>query len=253
MLREEEERFVVLAQQLGVLDALGAAEVHRLASEPGRHPIPILLLENDLLSDDEVDQVLTAMVSRHDETIAEGDALRGDRKFTRAIAAYDAAISANPGTEDGYWGRAEAYVRQGRHEEALADYDRLIELTIDREAQARHRRGRVLLALDRLGDALEELERSLEIDPARTGVLFDLGTCLQRLGRLAEAVEVYTVTLDLAPEHVEALNNRAIAHLLLRDAPAAIADWQACLAIDSKRSTVRQNLKTLIARLRAGR
>ncbi|MBI4613313.1 MAG: tetratricopeptide repeat protein [Planctomycetes bacterium] len=254
MLPKEEERFLKLAHRLGVLqgDRLErAAKVAERRSE-GKVPLPFTLLREGILSDEEVDRILHAMVELLDQTTAKAAELLKDRQFTKAIGKYDRVIASHPSHEASYWGRAEAYLKKGALLPALADYTTLLEIT-EKKALAHNRRGVVLARLGKHDEARREQEAALSLDPANAEIHFDLGTCFHILGDRVRAVAEYSRTIEIAPDHLEALNNRAILHLLGRDFEKAQADWKACLAIDRRRSTIRHNLKMLLQRLRPAR
>ena len=111
------------------------------------------------------------------------------------------------------------------------------------------------IAVDRLElrVRIDEGETFVGLDPENAAIHFDLGTCHHRDGRLGDAIAGYTAAIERDASHIEAHNNRAIAHLLCRDVAAAQADWQACLAIDRRRGTIRRNLKAVLTRFRSSR
>lgn len=59
---------------------------------------------------------------------------------------------------------------------------------------------------DRLEDAVDLLESGLEIDPANTDLLLELGVILDRQGKTDAAIEKMKTILSLKPDHADALN-----------------------------------------------
>ncbi|KAJ1422461.1 import receptor subunit TOM34, partial [Ochromonadaceae sp. CCMP2298] len=71
------------------------------------------------------------------------------------------------------------------------------------------------------------------------------GNALMKRGQLQESVHAYSASLLLLPQYLPALNNRAQAHLLLRDFRAAEADCCSVLLLEPR------NLKALFRRAAA--
>lgn len=71
--------------------------------------------------------------------------------------------------------------------------------------------GHALLDLDRAKDALDPLEKSVQLKGDYVDGWFHRGRALQRLGRYDEAIESYRRVLDLDPHHYDAMYNLALA------------------------------------------
>jgi predicted O-linked N-acetylglucosamine transferase (SPINDLY family) len=116
-----------------------------------------------------------------------------------------------------------------RRKEALAEYDRAIELKRD-YVEALADRGATLLDVDRAGEALASLERALALR-ATPAVLADRSVALERLGRHEDALASSERALSLAPDYLPALRARAML-LRRRGRPAeALADLERALLI----------------------
>ena len=254
MLPRDEKRFLSLARRLEFLDqgALKKAVTAAASPERGERSLPTYLVEKGFLTEEQHDRVLRAMVGLIDRTAAQGDELRRDKKMTRALERYDKALDSDPEHEGSLRGRAETLIGLKRLEDAVKGFQALLKVTT-RRAEVLHQRGRVLADLERYEEARADLEESIVLDPEKAGVRFDLGTCHHRAGRLDEAIACYTSAIEIDGSHIEAHNNRAIAHLLGRDVVAAQNDWKACLAIDRKRRTIRRNLQAVLARFKGAR
>lgn len=117
----------------------------------------------------------------------------------------------------------------GRHEEALASYDRALRLKPD-YAKAFYHRGNTLLNLKRPEDALASYDRALKLKPDYADALYNCGVALQSLKRPEEAVARYDRALQLKPEDAEALNNRGNALLDLRRPAQALISYDRALS-----------------------
>ncbi|GAB4548061.1 MAG: hypothetical protein Fur002_24650 [Anaerolineales bacterium] len=81
---------------------------------------------------------------------------------------YAHIISRAPRSGFAYWGRADAYAKHGQVERALADYARAIEL-LPKEAGARLRHGKALLAANRTEEAQQAFQAALSLAPYQHG------------------------------------------------------------------------------------
>jgi len=83
--------------------------------------------------------------------------------------------------------------------------------SIASEAQNFYRRGSTLLSLQRNHEALDSLERAIEIDPNQANFWSKRGITLEKLGRNQEAIASYEKALlldsshEIARQHREAL------------------------------------------------
>jgi PAS domain S-box-containing protein len=108
------------------------------------------------------------------------------------------------------------YYREGKYEEAIAAFDRAIEIDPS-HAFAWHDRGLCLQALERDDEALASITKALELAPADEEILFTCGTTLQKMGILRDdlqilsaAVDTYNHLLEKNPANAEAWNNMGI-------------------------------------------
>ena len=117
------------------------------------------------------------------ETI--GTLQAAQQNFDAAITAYNARIDVHPNDPDAHVDLGEIYLRQGRHDEALAEFT--VALLLDPEhiaaatgsAQAHLQNG----AFERAADAAR---RALELDGAESEARYVLATSLIRAGRTEE-------------------------------------------------------------------
>ena len=93
------------------------------------------------------------------------------------------------------------------------DNDDLMQRQIERHAEEiqrhphhadlRYRYGVLLRSEGRLGEALEQFEKALAINPAYTKAIIKLGITQQELGQIEQAVETFRRALDLKPQYVD--------------------------------------------------
>lgn len=110
-------------------------------------------------------------------------------------------------------GRANTFLMQDRHEEALAAYDRALASFPD-SALAHLNRGNTLLALRRQQDALQAFRRALQLQPGYVEALVNIGSVLNEQGRHAEANASFEQALAHDPSNAAAHWNLALGLLV---------------------------------------
>jgi Flp pilus assembly protein TadD len=151
--------------------------------------------------------VLQALAADHpDQTSVHarlGDMLRRMERFGEAIVAYDAAMAQIDREQPRHWllfyTRAISLEREGRWDEAEADFRHALELNPD-QPQVLNYLGYSLVEQRRnLDEALDMIERAVAAEP-RSGYIVDsLGWVLYRLERFDEAVAPMERAVELLP------------------------------------------------------
>lgn len=137
----------------------------------------------------------------------------------------------------------------GRGNEALAKYDRLVELR-PRDADCHFHRGVLLSQIGRSEAALESYDRALAIRPDHGPALLNRANTLALGNRFEEACRTYEKLLQLAPNHLQALGSYADALCLLRRHEEAVAPYQRVLALKPDHIPVLNNYGNLLIELR---
>jgi len=160
---------------------------------------------------------------------------------------------------------AQAFQTDGRIEQAVAEYRRVLELDPsnphahtnlgvlagergERDAALAHFRaaaasapevlrhhlnlGVELVAQGRIAEAVASFERALVLDPRDAGVRFNLGAALAATGRVDEAVRQFEEVIRLQPGNVHALNNLGILLASTGRPAEAIARFEAALRLE---------------------
>ena len=118
-----------------------------------------------------------------------------------AILAGQEAIARGFGNVGVYFELTQALLMASRPQEALELSDRLMEMEWDPAAPGdrgicTHKRlivrGQILAVLGRLGEAMECLDRALEVDPDFSAALYSRGAVLERMGRLNDALQSFS-------------------------------------------------------------
>lgn len=140
-----------------------------------------------------------------------------------AFADLDQRLSERPDNLAARLERAHLW-RQTRHyAQALADYASIVERDAQ-HADALNFQGTTLLALGRLGEAIDAYTRAVAAAPQRAELHYNLGNALQQQGNFAAARDAYRQALALSPDFSEA--QLEIAHCALTEGDFA-AGWPA--------------------------
>ena len=146
-------------------------------------------------------------------------------RHEEALAAYDRALAAAPDYAEALNNRGIVLQDLKRPAEALEAYDQALRRAPN-FAAAFNNRGSVLLELRRFGDALSCFDRALALRPGDVEVINNRGNALQGLARYDEALAAYDQALAMKPDHVsEALNNRGSALQQLKRYEEALASF----------------------------
>ncbi|MCX7570775.1 tetratricopeptide repeat protein [Tumebacillus sp. DT12] len=108
-----------------------------------------------------------------------------------------------------------------------------------------HNKALILASMKRYEEALADFNRVIEIDPNYPEYHFDRGNLYNKMGRLEEAVENYTHAIEISPPFPEVYFNRAGAYSRLGMAEKALADYDYLLDIDPTHLDGRLNRATL--------
>lgn len=94
----------------------------------------------------------------------EGRAAMAARRYEDALAAFDRIVELDPDYAEGWNRRATLYYLMGRYEDSLADIEKVLALE-PRHFGALSGRGLVFTELERLDEAIAAFEAALEVNP----------------------------------------------------------------------------------------
>lgn len=146
------------------------------------------------------------------------------KRHQEAIAAFSKAIA------EAYNNRGVAWHHKADYDNAIADYNRALELN-PRYAEARNNRG---VAWAHKGDydrAISDCTEALEINPLYANAYNNRGYAWHHKGDLDRAIADYTEALDINPQYVQAYNSRGLAWANKGEYDKAIADYDKALEI----------------------
>ena len=154
----------------------------------------------------------------------------GTGKFVEAERICQKIIAAEPEAFDAVYLLAECYLNMGKYDEALAGFDRAIELRPN-SALALNDRGVILRKLGRYEEAVATYDRAIALQPDYALAFNNRGNSLERLGRFEEAVASFDSALALSPDYAISHYNRGLALHGLRRWGEAIASHERAVVL----------------------
>jgi len=107
--------------------------------------------------------------------------------------------------------------------------------------------GRLLVEEGRLQEAVPAYSRVVELDPGNPAGYLGLGTVLGSIGRYADALEVFTRGLEMNPAMSELRYNRGLSLALLGNLEGAVVEFERVVADDPDYLPARENLAGVLA------
>ena len=188
----------------------------------------------------------------------QGNILLVNEEYEAAVSSFDQAIKARPnqpiklnpisqfvqrllrrkvpivkGFYQAWYNRGIALGNLGREEEAIASYERAVEIKPDYQ-DAWYNRGVALGNLGRWEEAIASYERAVEIKPDDHEAWNNRGIALGNLGRYEEAIASYDKALEIKPDKHEAWYNKACAYALQDQCDLAIENLEKAILLDKK-------------------
>lgn len=149
--------------------------------------------------------------------------------LARALEWINKAIAREPGNAMFHKNAAVTLVQAGRGEEAVAPYQKALELQPE-FAEARIGLGGLLTDLGRHDEAIAALSEQVRRQPDSDNAWVQLGRALQHAGRSREAAECYARAIALNPEQSLAYNNLGVMFDRAGDAEEAIRHFELAFA-----------------------
>ena len=135
------------------------------------------------------------------------------KKPEDALPRLDAAAMLEPDSNDIERLYARAYQAQGKKDEAIASYERAIELN-DKDAWSHNNLGLLLFEQGRPADAVPHLSRAVELRKDVAVFSNNLGMALEHTGKFQDAAASYRMALEAEPSNDKAKKNLArVEHL----------------------------------------
>ncbi len=128
-----------------------------------------------------------------------------DRLLDQGLASIDDALALAPGDPDLLMDRAALLDAAGRHEEALAAFEAVLDGPYPSSSRAWLGIGTAQVALGRTDEAVAAWERAADLTGDDVRALVNLGTLHRSLGRTDEAIAAYRRALERDPDEPTAI------------------------------------------------
>lgn len=102
-------------------------------------------------------------------------------------------------------GRAVALHLEGKLKEALKELDKALESNGEIPAEVFSARGHIQFELEQYEEAAQSYTKLLSLEPKHPAATFNLGVCLEKLGRWAQAAEQFQKAWEANPKRMDAL------------------------------------------------
>jgi tetratricopeptide (TPR) repeat protein len=184
-----------------------------------------------------------------DEWYNKGIALDDQGRSQEALEAYDKVLEIDPQFKRSWNNKGYALTNLGRYQEAIEALDKALEIDPQYEL-AWNNKGRALDKLGRSQEALEAYDKALEIDPQSIEARYNKGLALDKLGRYQEALEAYDKALEIDPQYKRSWNNKGSIFDKLGRYQEALDAYDKALEIDPQYKLALDNKKEAIKKLR---
>ncbi len=185
---------------------------------------------------------------------------RQNEIYSDAVTLYQAALEKNPGFWMGRGNLAKIIFRQGRlndamanyeqalanYEKAMANYEKALAVNPD-FFDAHNDLGTILTLFGRHEEALEHRKKAILLNPGSAEACWNLGISYQAMGQLQEAIDLYKKALRIKPNYAEALCSLGLAMAQKDQHEEAIALYRQALALKPDYPEAHNNLGIQLA------
>ena len=150
--------------------------------------------------------------------------------WQNSITLYDHTLKITDYNWPIYYCRGNAYSELGNYRQAIEDLNRAIEIKPD-YVMAYTSRGVAYIYLGNYRQAIEDLNRGIVIRPSYAEAYNNRGLAYNGLGNYRQAIEDFNRAIAIRPSYAEAYNNRGLAYNGLGNYKQAIEDFNRVIAI----------------------
>ncbi len=159
------------------------------------------------------------------------EAQRLMKRYDDALADFNRAIEINPKLSWAIASRGETYRAVKRYPDALADFDRAISQSPGL-VWAIADRGIARREMRRYPDALRDFDTAIELDGSYTWAIANRGETYRRLKKYDEAVADFDLAISLDRDYAWAIASRGKTYVRMKRYEEALQDFNQALALD---------------------
>jgi RNA polymerase sigma factor (sigma-70 family) len=200
------------------------------ASSPSNGPLQVQKIQPSILSKQSSAEPLATIQNSPSENPADGGA----------------APQGNPQDAAAYLKRGRIYLNQGDYDQAIADFNQVLQLN-PKSAGAYFSRGRANKLKGNYEQALADYNEAIQINPQMVAAYVNRGQIYNMADRSDDAIADFNQALLLDPERPIPYLDRGVAYGAKSDYGKAIADFGSALALDPNFSPAYNNLAWLLA------
>ena len=179
------------------------------------------------------------------------DTLREQKQYTRAIEIYKEVLATDPDVAMAYGGMGDALFRLGRYQEAIESLERSVELhsTPLSATDPLLLMGEAASKLGRPLDATKYYERAVELGSQNVNALGHLATARFQEERYEDALRLFISARDNHPEVAQIHSNIGATLYHLGRFEEAVRSYETALSLDPNLERIRSSLEQLQKRL----
>lgn len=161
-----------------------------------------------------------------------------------AIQDYSKAIQLNAREFSLLYDRATLFLMKRRYDDAIKDYDAALALK-PTDAGAYLNRGAAYADKGQFDRAIKDVTKAIEINPRDARAYYNRGVSYVKTGQAERAISDFGKAIDLDPKMAVAYNNRGLVHEAAGRVKEAVADFRKAIALDAKLKASQDGLKRL--------
>jgi tetratricopeptide (TPR) repeat protein len=162
----------------------------------------------------------------------------------RKISYYSKALQVYPMLHSAYYNRGIAYYEKAKYREAIDDFNRSLDLEPNSALTFLYR-GVCFQKLEEWDSAIDSYSRSIQLDPNPVTALMNRGSCYQKQKQFKMALADYDSVLEHNPENITAMMNRGFCFQQMKNYKKAIETYQQVIEIDKENASAYYNLGSI--------
>jgi tetratricopeptide (TPR) repeat protein len=161
-----------------------------------------------------------------------GNAFSKNGEYGQAIADYDKAIELNPKSVEAYDGRGASYSSSGEYERAISDFDKVIALK-PKVADTYRSRGFAYAGKGDYDRAIVDYDKAISLDPKSVLSHYGRGLAFAAKGDDDHAIGAYKMAIALDPTQAIGSNELGVAYIKKGDLENAIEAFDKAIAVNA--------------------